>query len=216
MSVRDLKFKRGRGWLFWLTATLLGLFVLSVALGFGFRAWLKTGQPERSGVLTLPAFDAPVEIRRDTDALVSIRAQSRLDAYRALGVVHAQDRLFQMEMMRRSGSGRLAELLPVGPIVDFDKLTRTLGLRNKAEEDWAAAGPDLRAVAQAYADGVNAFLQNRPGPLPIEFQLLGLEPEPWTPVDSLVWAQIMSLQLSGNWTYEARRARLLSALNAED
>ena len=216
MSVRDLKFKRGRGWRFWLPASFGLLLVIALGGAFAVKSWLAGGQPKDGGLLVADVFDSPAEIRRDADGLIAIRADTRLDAYRALGVAHAQDRLFQMELMRRSGSGRLAEVLgPIGPLLRFDKLMRTLGMRQKAEADWAAAGPDLRAVATAYAEGVNAFLAGRDGPLPLEFQLLQLEPEPWRPVDSMIWAQIMALQLSGNWGREAQRARLLKAVDAE-
>ena len=216
MSVRSIQFKRRRGPFWWASVALLALAIATVGGVFALKSWLVGGQPAVSGSLAIGGLSAPVDLRRDADGLVSIRAGSALDAYRALGFVHAQDRLFQMEMMRRFGSGRIAELLGgIGGITRIDRFTRTLGLRRKAEQDWAEASPELRAMVTAYAAGVNAYLEERTGPLPIEFQLLGLEPEPWLPVDSMVWGQLMALQLSGNWTHEAARARLLQALDAD-
>ena len=216
MTVRDLRFKRRHGLVWWLGVILFIFIALSIGGGYAAKSWLAKGRPALSGALAIPGLSAPVALRRDGDGLVSIKAENTLDAYRALGFAHAQDRLFQMEMMRRLGSGRVAEILGgIEGVLRVDRFMRTLGLRRKAESDWAQAGPQLRAVVTAYAEGVNAFLSERVGPLPIEFQLLQIEPERWLPVDSMIWGQLMALQLSGNWTTEAQRARLLQALSAD-
>src|SRR3546814_9048529 len=103
----------------------------------------------------------------------------------ALGFAHAQDRLFQMEFMRRLGAGRLSEV--IGPAtLDLDKRMRVLGLYARAAEGFAELAPEVQAAIESYAAGVNAYLATHGGALPIEFQMLWHEPEPWVPADSLV------------------------------
>ncbi len=176
--------------------------------------WLRGSLPQTEGTLQIAALDAPVEVLRDRDGMVTIRAESERDAAVALGYVHAQDRLWQMDFMRRSGAGRLSEV--VGPATyRLDRFMRTLGLYRVAEANVAKASPALREVLDAYADGVNAFIAEPDGPLPLEFQLLRYRPEPWRPADSLVWGRLMALQLSGNWTEEILRARVARRLMPE-
>ncbi|HEX5079121.1 MAG TPA: penicillin acylase family protein, partial [Geminicoccaceae bacterium] len=128
--------------------------------------------------------------------------------------VHAQDRLWQMDFRRRVGSGRLAEVL--GPAaLPTDRFMRTLGLARAASASLAHLRPDTVVLLEAYAAGVNAYLATRSGPLPLEFLILGYQPEPWTAVDSLVWMRVLALNLSGNWRDELLRARLARRLSPE-
>ncbi|MHA1599936.1 MAG: penicillin acylase family protein, partial [Alphaproteobacteria bacterium] len=169
---------------------------------------------QTEGTLRIAALAEPVEVLRDGDGVVTIRAQSEADAAVALGYVHAQDRLWQMDFMRRSGAGRLSEV--VGPATSrLDRFMRTLGLYRVAEANVEQASPALRAMLDAYAEGVNAFIADPGGPLPLEFQLLRYSPEPWRPADSLVWGRLMALQLSGNWTEEILRARVARHLTPQ-
>jgi penicillin amidase len=198
----------------WLAASA-GLSVLLGLLGAGGGfLWLRSSLPQIEGTLTLAGLSAPVQVLRDGDGLVTIRAEGEADAAFALGFVHAQDRLWQMDAMRRIVAGRLSEV--TGPAtLDTDRLMRTLGLYRKAEESLALMAPEIRTLMQAYSDGVNGFLETRSGALPPEFLLLGYEPEPWRPVHSLLWGQIMALRLSGNWRNELLRARLAGQLSEE-
>ena len=133
------------------------------------------------------------------------------DAYRALGYVHAQDRLWQMEAMRRMGHGRLAEVL--GPVaLPSDRMMRLLGISRLVDRQFRALEPETRGALEAYAEGVNAWMKGRRQSLPMEFSILGFEPEPWAPTDSLVWGRIMAYQLSGAWRDELRRAQMLTRL----
>jgi penicillin amidase len=152
---------------------------------------------------------------RDRWAIPHIEAAHLQDASFALGFVHAQDRLWQMEFQRRLGAGRLAEIL--GPAaLPSDRFMRTLGLHRLAEASLAHLAPDTMAWLQAYADGVNAFLETRTGPLPPEFLILRhLELEPWRPADSLVWLRVLALDLATNYRDELSRARLARRLSAE-
>jgi penicillin G amidase len=129
------------------------------------------------------------------------------DSARALGYIHASERLYQMEIQRRAGQGRLAEIAGAD-LVGVDKFIRTLGFYRLAVSSFSALSPEAQAYYQAYADGVNAFLISHKGRLAPEFLILGDDPEPWQPADSLVWGKLMSLQLSNNYAVEEARAEL--------
>lgn len=189
---------------------------LAVLLGLaGALAWLYGGLPRSEGTLRLPGLRAPVEIVRDAHGIPHIRAESPDDAYFALGFVHAQDRLWQMDFLRRAGAGRLAEILGE-KLIPHDRFLRTLGLGRLAERNLARLDGDVRAALAAYAGGVNAYIDGHRGAWPPEFYLLGYRPEPWRPADSLMWGRLMTLRLSGNWTEELLRARLLRRLAPEE
>lgn len=165
------------------TAALLltGLIATAGALG----AWyIHTKQPQRSGAIAMTNLQAPVSVRYDERGVPHIWAENEADLYRTLGFVHAQDRLFQMEMVRRLAQGELAEVL--GPeLVDVDRLFRTLGIRAHAQD--AAAKMDLQSPASrallAYLDGINQFQATHPAPL--EFDLLKIPKRPFTAQDTL-------------------------------
>lgn len=191
----------------WTKRALGGLvLVLFVASGGGYLL-LRTSLPRISGAIAVNGPSAPVEIIRDRNAIPHIHARSAADAYYALGFAHAQDRLFQMDFMRRVGAGRVSEV--VGPkTLGLDRMMRVLGLYRLAEQSVEHLSPDTLAVLDAYAEGVNGFLTRRAGALPPEFIALGYRPEPWRPADSLVWARMMAMRLTGNWRNEALRASL--------
>jgi penicillin amidase len=195
----------------WLGRGLLALLLLVVVAAIGGYFWLRTSLPQVDGSIAVAGLSAPVEIARDDRGVPTINAKSLDDAYFAIGFAHAQDRLFQMELMRRVGAGRLAETIGEAGL-STDKLMRTLGLYRMAEAEAAAASPGLKAALDAYAAGVNAFLKQRQGALPLEFQLLRITPEPWKPADSLVWGRIMALQLSANWREERLNLNLKQTL----
>jgi penicillin amidase len=192
------------------TLTNLAAPVLRAGLTFLGRRRL----PLIDGQLQLPGLHGPAEVVRDRWGVPHIYATDPADAFFAQGVVHAQDRLWQMELNRRTASGRLSELF--GEIsLDTDRAVRTFGFRRLAEADWGACGEALRAALQAYADGVNAFLATPAARMPIEFTLLGYRPEPWSPVDSLAFSRVMIWQLSHAWYGEILRAKLIEAVGQE-
>jgi len=195
----------------YVAATLIALVAV---VGVGGYLWLRTSLPQTTGTVAVPRLGAKAEIVRDGDGIVTIRAQSEADAFYALGFAHAQDRLFQMDMMRRLGAGRLSEVVGAAT-VNIDKTMRILGLYRLAEANLATLPSDMRVIMEAYAAGVNAFLATRGGALPPEFALLRYSPEPWRPADSLVWGKLMALQLSDNWSQELLRYRLAAKLTPE-
>ena len=187
------------------------MLLLLVSGGTGYL-WLRTSLPRIDGEIRLPGLSASVEVIRDHNAIPHIYAQSEHDMYFALGFIHAQDRLFQMEFMRRIGSGRASEILGARA-VGIDRLMRTLGLYRLAEESWRRLSTQTRKALNSYASGVNAFVATHSGALPPEFVLLSFTPEPWRPADSIVWSRIMAMRLTGNWRTEALRANLAGRLS---
>ncbi len=169
--------------------------------------------PEYQGTVALRGLENTVRIVRDRFTVPHIRSQNRADSLFALGYVHAQDRLWQMEMQRRVGQGRF----PRSPgILGFHRcVLRTMGVYRVAERTVERLDTETRALLDAYVAGINAFLQNRDGLLPPEFLITGIEPEPWRPADTLVWLKMMAWNLSGNWANEARRAALATRLSPE-
>jgi len=186
-----------------LGAALVGGLVLALAAAcFGLRASL----PRTRGTLALPGLRAPVTVVRDAAGVPHIVAATDRDALMALGFVHAQDRLWQMEWQRRVGAGRLSEVVGEGAL-DIDRFLRTLGTYRAAEAAYWGLGAEGRDLLDAYVGGVNAFLASG-HPLPPEFLALQTRPEPWRAADSLVWAKMMAWNLGGNWDMELLRAWL--------
>ena len=197
-------------WLRRLAAVVIGLPVLAVAL-VALAIWATL--PGTDAALRVAGLARPVEIALDARGIPLIRAANERDAAVAMGVLHARDRLFQMEMMRRGASGRLSEI--AGPsTLRLDRTVRTLGLRRRAEADLAVLPAETRAAMEAYAAGVNAWIASRGRFAAPEFLLLGA-PEPWTPTDSLLWGKVMGLWLSGSYRTDLERARLAQTLPAE-
>ncbi len=128
-----------------------------------------------------------------------------------MGFLQARDRLWQMELYRRAASGRLSEVLGEATIV-IDQRFLTLGLRQAAEEEWARTPANIRTAFERYASGVNAAMAVSRGRLPLEHQLLGLAPEPWTPVDSLAISKLFSWRLGENHRAELLRYSLPGSL----
>ena len=185
--------------------------LLAVLLAVGSCSWFAL--PSYDGSEAVSGLDAPVEVVRDAHAIPHIYASSPRDGAFAMGYVHAQDRLWQMEMQRRIGQARLAAVVGE-PGLGTDKFLRTLGLYRVAERNFEMLSPETKAIYEAYAAGVNAYLETRSGLLPPEFILLGHEPEPWKPADSIVWLKIMAWDLGDNFADELLRARLADKLDA--
>ncbi len=193
----------------------IGLALLLLALVFAFFWYRGASQPKTDGVIKLSGLHQPVDIVRDAEGVPHIYAKTTDDAYFALGFVHAQDRLWQMEMNRRIAAGRLAEILGPGALAT-DRFLRTLGVRRNAERILQHLTPDTRAALDAYARGVNAWLDQRDKPLPPEFLITGAPaPAHWQPVDSIGWQTMMAWDLSANWSQELLRMRLSQRLSLD-
>lgn len=161
--------------------------------------------PQLDGTLSVPGLHKPVTVDRDNWGVPRIRAASLEDAVEAEGYVVAQDRLWQLDLMRRASRGQLAEIVGA-PALASDKKFRTLGFSRAAERDFASIDKNYRALLEAYARGVNAFIAQHPSNLPLEFKLLNYKPTPWLPSDSLVIAGYMYQTLTDTWERELDRA----------
>ncbi len=195
----------------WLKRILLGLLALVIILSLIGTWFVVRSLPEEAGTVNAPQLSAPVKIIRDKSGIPHIYAENNHDLLFAQGYVHAQDRLWQMELNRRAGSGTLSEIFGKATL-DSDRSLRLMGLRRAAEKMWAQTGPENRAFLQAYADGVNHFIDTHRDRLPVEFTILGVNPAPWTPVDTLSWGNVLAMNLSGNYTLELLRAQMIAKL----
>jgi penicillin amidase len=200
-----MKWIRGAGW------TVLALALLCTLALWGYT---RRASPQTDGEMTLAGLAAPVQIERDEHGIPTIRASSLSDLMFGLGVVHAQDRLWQLETHRRIAAGRLSEAFGEGAL-DNDRFLRALAVRRAAAAQWANTKGEAREALLAYAKGINAFLHGQLRARPPEMVILGVEAEDWDPVDSLAWAIMMAWDLGGNWQSELLRLRLSLRLPTE-
>jgi len=187
---------------------LLVRFVVWICLPLAATAWfgyshLRGSLPQTSGEIAVQGLKGKVSIARDDKGVPYVRATSDMDAYFALGYLHAQDRLWQLEVARRLAQGRLSEVLGRKALPE-DIWMRTLDLYGSAQSAWPALSDEARSSLQAYSDGINAYLGEK-RTLPPEFLLLGVEPQPWRPIDSLAWFKVFSLNQSDSMRTEANR-----------
>ena len=172
------------------------LVALAVVVVAGLGLWLlRSGLPRRSGEAAIPGLGAEASVAFDGFGTPYVRAASALDAAAALGWLHANDRLFQMELTRRAATGRLSELFGQRAL-RFDRRIRRLGIPRAIDRLLASASPETRALLDAYARGVNAWIESRGSDLPPELRLLRRRPEPWRPADSVGVIFVMARTLS--------------------
>jgi penicillin amidase len=163
--------------------------------------------PQTDGSISLPGLQHEVTVERDLWGVPHIRAASVEDLAEAQGYVMAQDRLWQMDLLRRVARGQLSEIL--GPrTITIDKEFRTYGFARAAERDFSLLDPESRNVMQAYARGVNQFIFQHKKNLPLEFSLLGYEPALWQPSDTLAISAYMYRTLTDTWQRELNRAKV--------
>ena len=178
------------------------------------RAEQKTEDQASTKTLAVAGLRDRVTVRRDERGIPYIEAKNDADLYFAQGYVIASDRLWQMDLLRRNERGELAEVLG-NAVLEQDKQHRTLGFAREVEIELARASPESRAVLEAYANGVNAYISTLdPKSLPPEFQILQYQPKPWTPADSLLVGKVFAEALSNTWRLDIMRAAL-AALPAE-
>ena len=172
----------------------------------------QPSRPVVSESLRVAGLTAPVEVRRDRWGVPHIYAKNQRDLFFAQGFVAAQDRLFQMEMWRRQGEGKLAEVL--GPTaVSRDRFARLFTYRGDMAAEWAAYGPDTKQIVTAFVRGVNAYIAQAGDGLPLEFAMLGFKPEPWSITVPL--ARATGLSGVSNGSSEVLRAQLVAALGVK-
>ncbi|MEI6622080.1 MAG: penicillin acylase family protein [Actinomycetes bacterium] len=192
----------------------MGLVAVVVVLALvcaGLFYWsVRRPFPQTEGTLRVPGLIAPVEVVRNALGVPDVYAHNQGDLYTAMGYVTAQDRFWQMDFNRHLTSGRLAEMFGA-EAVDKDAFLRTMGWRDIAAKEYAALTPQTRANLDSYANGINAYLQDKsPGELSLEYTVLGLQNsdyqiEKWDPIDSVAWLKAMAFFLIHNYSDEANR-----------
>ena len=182
-------------WSLWI---IIGIVIVVFIGAYG---WLRATLPSYKGELTVTGITGNVTIIRDSFGMPHIYADNDADAYFALGYCMAQDRLFQMDMLRRAIRGRLSEILGKD-MVGVDKLFRTITAVKPVDDLYADYPPEIVDGMTAFAAGVNYYLDTRTGPLPVEFTLLGYEPEPWKPSDCGAVYYYMAWDLNSSFDVE--------------
>src|SRR5581483_7963542 len=198
------RFALGLGYLIFLLA--VGLILLGVH-------FMSGTVPNDSGSAKVPGISATVDIDRDDYAIPHIHAATEHDAYFGLGYAEAQDRLFQMELERRLGEGRMSELF--GPrSIPLDTWARTIGFARIADEMWRHSGSHTRDVLTAFVSGINAYLKDHRSHLSFEFDALTLQPEDWRPQDCLVIGRLMSWEMNFSYMTDAAFSDFSLALDS--
>ena len=194
--------------------TVAGMAGIAGAAYGAYYAFTHRPLPKAKGKLHLQGLHEPVEVLTDSYGVPHIYAHNEDDLYFAQGYMHAQERLWQMEVNRRISSGRLSEVF--GPIaVEIDRFCRRLGMHRSAAAEVQRLSTHNRRVLDAYALGVNSFIDTNSHRLPVEFTLLGFKPVSWSPADTIQWSKMMGWNLGGNWETELIRARIVSKVGTE-
>ena len=193
--------------------TLLILALLLIGLR-GVSWWIfHRGLPQLDGTHQIAELKSEVTVQRDAKGVPHIRAQSREDLFTAQGYVMAQDRLWQMDLVRRAASGRLSEI--IGPqTLEIDRSFRRLGLSEAADREVSLLDADERAVLEAIARGVNRYISEK-HPLPVEFTLLRYDPEPWRPADTLLVIGYMYQSLTSSWRWDLNRLEVSARIGKQ-
>ena len=173
---------------------ITGIIALAAILVIGL-VMIRRSFPVVSGTISVPSLSAEVEILRDPFGVPHVFAENDRDLYYGVGYVHAQDRLWQMELVRRAGMGRLSEVLG-SEALEIDRLFRVLGLRRVARRSEELLDDATRSALQAYAEGVTQYIADHKGRYPVEFDIVGFEPEPWTVEHSLLVSRLMAWELN--------------------
>ena len=170
--------------------------------------------PKIDGQVYLKGLKDRVEIIRDEWGIPHIYAQNSNDLLFAQGFVHAQDRLFQMELNRKVARGCLSEIIGKKAL-DTDRIARTLGYERVAKQDWELFGEEEQQLIIDYCNGINAYLKSAEFKLPVEFTLLQHTPEPWDPMDVASFSRMLIALLTWGWHDEMVRAKLIEAVGLD-
>ncbi len=190
---------------------VFSLFTIALTAYFSLRYLVTKSFSENNGELVVSGLHNTVKIYRDEFGVPHIFAEDEYDLFFAQGYVHAQDRLWQMDLTRRAGEGRLSEIL--GPsTIKFDKMLKTVGFKRIAQQLEQHLKPKSKEILRAYSDGINAFIRAHKGKYPIEFDMLKYEPEEWTPVHSLMISRLMAWELNISWHVDVTLGELVAKL----
>ena len=201
----------------WLKVTIgvsVSLAVLIIAAGFIFHSMLTKSLPKYSGEISSENIGNDIKIFRDSMAVPYIVAKNDLDAAFALGYVHAEERMFTMDLARRAGEGRLSQIFGKETI-PFDKMFLTVGIKRTSEKLLKNISPESLKLLKAYSKGVNLYIKNYKGKYPAEFDVLGYDPQKWTPLSSLIIIRMMAWELNISWWSDITFTKLVQKFGVE-
>lgn len=202
------KMKRKYKFLLW---TLSIVLVLVGVAYFAAQNFAKSALPDYNATIKLKGLKEEVKVYRDSLGIPHIEAKNEADLYLVTGYVMAQDRLWQMDLLRRLTQGRLAEIFGTD-LINTDLLFRALQISEKSEKIWAEARPDVKLAATAFSDGVNQYIEE--GQLPFEFSVLGYKPEQWIPQNSVNLIGYMAWSLNSGWNSELTLMQLQQKMDS--
>jgi penicillin G amidase len=188
----------------WFKKIRTALLVLTFLTALTVSIYVWRSFPQLSGEARIEGLKQAVIVKRDASDVSHIYAQDDQDAAFALGYTHAQERSWQLETNWRVMHGLLSEIFGEATL-ETDKLLRSLGILRAAQQQYEGLPPEVKAILQAYTDGINSFHAKSSQALPPEFHVLGIKPAAWQPADSVGWSLIMALDLGGNWGTEFAR-----------
>lgn len=193
---------------------LFSLAVITVVAFFSLRYLVIKSFPQDEGEIVLAGLRDKVTVARDEFGVPHIKAENEYDLFFAQGFVHAQDRLWQMDLSRRAGEGRLSEVLGSSTI-KFDKMLKTVGFERIAEQLEQHLSPKSKEILRAYSDGVNAYIVSHKGKYPVEFDMLNYQPEEWRPIHSLMISRLMAWELNISWHVDVVLGELTARFGEE-
>jgi len=198
--------------------TLIGISgtIIFLAVGVFSYSWLmlKSNLPEYEGKENVAGLNRRVEVFRDNYAVPYIYAKSQFDAAFSVGYLHAQERMFQMDIMRRAGAGKLSEVLG-RETIKFDKMFRTLQINSVAKKALTSLDADTKKMLEAYSNGVNEYIRLHPEKLGVEFDILNYLPEKWKPEHSFVISKLLAWELNISWWIDVSFSNLLQRFSKE-
>ncbi|HQI40948.1 MAG: penicillin amidase [Ignavibacteriales bacterium UTCHB2] len=200
-----------RSWKKILIGLSISFVIIFIVAGAIFYNMLSSSLPDYNGRITSSKIISDIEIYRDSFAVPYILAESDNDAAFALGYLHAQERLFTMDFIRRAGEGRLSEILGEEAI-PFDNMFRTVGIKRNILKNYSKFDPSVISLLQSYSNGVNAYIEERKGNYSIEFDVLGYQPEKWKPMHSLIVIKMMAWELNISWWTDVTFSELIQKL----
>ena len=202
---------RSSGWWRTVWLTLIAAVVIVLSGIAWFLSIARSALPELDGPVSAAGLSAPVSVTRGTHGVPTIEAANLDDLFFAQGYVTAQDRLFQMDLLRRAAAGELSEVVGAAAL-EHDRQQRILGIRAAAEKGMAAASPEDLRQFDDYAQGVNAYIESHRDKLPLEFRVLRYTPRPWSAEDCMLVADQMVQTLSASPHAAITREKILAKL----
>lgn len=195
-------------------AVLILVISIIITLVILFNNLTKKSFYSETGTIKTTGITDSVRISKDDFGVPHIIAKNEKDLYFSLGYIHSQDRLFQMDLYRRIGEGRMSEIFGKETI-EYDKLFRTIGINKTAEYLYGHISQKSKDILQSYSDGVNYFIQTHSKELPLEFDILDYKPEVWTPVHSLIIVRLLGWELNLSWYTDYTFGEIVKKLGLE-